>query len=36
MENDPDCAIFLYINTASGGGVGKKLLGQEVACPNLD
>ena len=30
MEADPYCTLFLFINDSSGGGVGSKLLMQEV------
>jgi hypothetical protein len=28
--NEPYCHIFLFINSSSGGGVGQKLVAQEV------
>jgi hypothetical protein len=28
--NEPYCSVFLFINSGSGGGVGQKLIAQEV------
>jgi len=35
MDNEAYCTIFLFINNSSGGGVGNKLLEQEVILPHL-
>ena len=28
--NKPDCSVFLFINSGSGGGLGTKMIKQEV------
>jgi hypothetical protein len=30
MQEEPYCSIFLFVNSSSGGGLGNKLIQQEV------